>query len=1081
LPAPCAHLLLGCAVVLRVAPAPPPPGPGLVVEQVERGRSGDRAGLRAGDGLVAWARASGPGAPAGGVFTTPADLAELEDVQAPLGPVTLHVLRASGRQAVSLDSGEFGLRARTSLSAPVLTHYERGQAAPRAERARAFRQAADEARRRHETAAAFWLLLETSRLSAETRDREAALSALEEARTLAGENQVLEVQALEVRSRALQALGSPGDAEPVLQQALRLRQLREPDGLSAASGLEALGALAWSVGDPQAAERHHSQALLIREARAPGTIVYARSLRQVANIHWGRGDLTQAETLVERAFAIAAAREPEGRTVANTVNTRGNIAHTRGRYREAAADYRRVVELRGDLEPWSTEVCFALGNLGLLAFERGELEAAEQMFERSWQCLMEARPGAPLSGHAMERRGLLAVERGDYAAARQFFLQALAMAEKQQADESFLLHNLGEVALAEGDLAGARGYLERALPILERKYGQESTWYANGLEALGDLARRGGDLAVAQTTLERSLAIHDKVAPDGLGKARSLQLLARIVEAAGDQARAQELYEAALGTFRLLAPGTYLEAQALHGLGRLHLAGDGAAAAALLRQAVDAMESSALRAGGGQEARSSFRARHAEIYRDLTAAELRRGRVDEALHVVERSRGRVLLEWLARRSASAALDVSADLQREAEENNAEYERVQARLQQLRPGRDAEEIARLVARLRELQQARARWFDRLRERSPRYAALQYPAPLDAAEISRALDPGTVLLSYSVGARATLLFVVGAGAASPRVYTIPVGAEELQRRVSAFRKRIDAARSGEAGALRREARALFDLLLGPAHTDIEAAARVLICPDGPLHVLPFAALATRERYLVEWRPLHFVNSVTVYVELQRSRRDSAGARRLVAFGDPRPHPSFASQFPPLPGSRREVRAVQLQVPARAAVYLGAEATEGRARSLGRDVPLVHFASHARIDERFPLDSALVLSPGPGDENGLLQAWEIFDGMRLDSDLVTLSACETALGKDMAGEGLLGLTRAFLYAGARSVLASLWRVSDKITPDLMRRFYRHLARGEPKDEALRAAQMEMIRAGGAGAHPFGWAAFQVFGDWR
>jgi CHAT domain-containing protein len=175
------------------------------------------------------------------------------------------------------------------------------------------------------------------------------------------------------------------------------------------------------------------------------------------------------------------------------------------------------------------------------------------------------------------------------------------------------------------------------------------------------------------------------------------------------------------------------------------------------------------------------------------------------------------------------------------------------------------------------------------------------------------------------------------------------------------------------------------------------------------------------------------------------------------------------------------VARQFRARAEVYLGSQATEGRARRPGADVLRMHFASHARIDERFPLDSALVLSPGPGQENGLLQAWEIFDGLRIDADLVTLSACETALGKDMGGEGLLGLTRAFLYAGARSVLASLWRVSDQTTPGLMRRFYRHLARGRPKDEALRAAQVEMIRAGGTGAHPFRWAAFQVFGDWR
>jgi CHAT domain-containing protein len=93
------------------------------------------------------------------------------------------------------------------------------------------------------------------------------------------------------------------------------------------------------------------------------------------------------------------------------------------------------------------------------------------------------------------------------------------------------------------------------------------------------------------------------------------------------------------------------------------------------------------------------------------------------------------------------------------------------------------------------------------------------------------------------------------------------------------------------------------------------------------------------------------------------------------------------------------------------------------------------------------------------------------------VTLSGCETALG----GEGLMGLTRAFLYAGARSVLASLWGVSDFSTPELMDRFYRHLAAGAAKDEALRAAQVEMIRAGGRRAQPDNWAAFELFGDWR
>jgi CHAT domain-containing protein len=147
---------------------------------------------------------------------------------------------------------------------------------------------------------------------------------------------------------------------------------------------------------------------------------------------------------------------------------------------------------------------------------------------------------------------------------------------------------------------------------------------------------------------------------------------------------------------------------------------------------------------------------------------------------------------------------------------------------------------------------------------------------------------------------------------------------------------------------------------------------------------------------------------------------------------------------------------------------------------------------LDERYPLNSALALTipamPAEGQANGLLQAWEIFEQMRIDADLVTLSACETALGKEMGGEGLVGLTRAFQYAGARTILASLWSVGDDSTAQLMTRFYGYLKAGRPKDEALRRAQIDLIRGGrsasGAAApiaHPFHWAAFQLIGDWK
>jgi CHAT domain-containing protein len=300
--------------------------------------------------------------------------------------------------------------------------------------------------------------------------------------------------------------------------------------------------------------------------------------------------------------------------------------------------------------------------------------------------------------------------------------------------------------------------------------------------------------------------------------------------------------------------------------------------------------------------------------------------------------------------------------------------------------------------------------------------------------------------------------------------------------------------------------------------------VLVPDGPLHLLPFAALIRKDgRHLVEWKPLSTVLSGTVFAELKKQRRNAvavaeSSSRQWVAFGDPWFPPRLAQGRPEdinevrlrsfstraqlrwkrLPHSRREVEEIAELFPAdRRRTYLDREAAEEHAKALGKDARIVHFATHGYVDDRSPFDSGLVLSV-PEElvekrDNGLLQVWEIFESVRLDADLVVLSACETGIGEIRGGEGIIGLTRAFQYAGARSVLASLWRVEDEATAELMQRFYRHLRAGKAKDEALRAAQLELIRRplrvpdGRGGwternaAAPYFWAALQLVGDSR
>jgi CHAT domain-containing protein len=238
---------------------------------------------------------------------------------------------------------------------------------------------------------------------------------------------------------------------------------------------------------------------------------------------------------------------------------------------------------------------------------------------------------------------------------------------------------------------------------------------------------------------------------------------------------------------------------------------------------------------------------------------------------------------------------------------------------------------------------------------------------------------------------------------------------------------------------------------------------------------------------------VASASVYKQLKETRPEPSAATmktlEMLAVGDPFYPEKLAARsetttdpqvqaalrrglnLEPLPATRGEVQAISALFP-RVRTLLGREATEEAVKSLAPQARRLHFACHGLLDEQFPLNSALALSfpqqPEEGRANGLLQAWEIFDELRLDADLVTLSACDSGLGKEMGGEGLVGLVRAFQFSGARSVLASLWSVADESTATFMKRFYTHLRQGEAKDAALQAAQRDLIRSP-ALSHPY------------
>jgi len=879
------------------------------------------------------------------------------------------------------------------------------------------------------------------------------------------------------------------------RKALAIQQRIAPKSLAAANMLTRLGYATYSSGDRNAGEELIRQAVSIQEELAPGTSLVAAGLSRLGVLANWRGDLAAAEAFFTRAEELQRRIAPRSWEHGRIFLRLGNVAVQRSDLEAAEAWLSRAVAVFERTEPEGDSVADGLLSLASVAILRGNLAAADDLLRRILDLEERGAAGPRQSWLTLKHLGTIALQRGDLETAETYYRRALTLEEgRSSLDEQRLalsLGLLGELALLQRDLDAAREYMRRAQAIEERLDPASLA----AVSALDNFARieleSGGDPAVAEDLQRRALAAFETRGSESLGTGLLLRSLGETAERRGRREEALSLYGRALGILSRIVPGSTEEARTLHLLGLAERrAGRMEEGTRDLCRAIDVLDHQRARLGGTPEARAAFEATLGGYHHACLEALIKDGRPAEAFHVLERGRARAFLKLLAERDLRPS-GLPAELAALRLQLNAEYDRVQARLAALsnEDNEDDEETARLAGELRDLRNRQEEIAERIQRESPRAAALQSPEPLALDAVRAALDPGTVLLEYAVGEERSWLFAVSETGLS--VYRLEIGAKDLRREVESVRLLLKDPDSNLA-ELQERGRRLYDLLIRPAETRIEDAQRILISPDVPLHTLAFAALRRGDRYLVDWKPIHHVLSATVYAEVGRSRRPAEpGEPRLAAFGNP-VYPPLSSDAPrvreamrglalaPLPSSAVEVQAIADLYP-RSEVYLGRDATEERAKSLGPEARLVHFACHGILDERFPLNSALVLTQpeqtAEGQDNGLLQAWEIFESVRLDADLVTLSACDTALGREMEGEGLVGLTRAFQYAGARSVLASLWSVADVSTARFMKSFYGHLRGGKSKDEALRQAQLEQARE----VHPFHWAAFQLTGDWR
>jgi CHAT domain-containing protein/Tfp pilus assembly protein PilF len=1070
----------GSAVVFEAQSALPA---GIVVEQVTKDGSAAKAGIEPGDVVLSWSRPSAPPAnpdPAQGTIGSPFELDRLETEQSPRGSVTLSGTRNGAPFSVTLPPGDWLFRTRPALTAESKDRYDEARRLVDSKEIdkglNLWRELAA-----NETNAMLrcWLLLRVANVSADNKKWADAHDAFELAKNqakAAGYPIALAV-IVEASARVFQRQNELDKAAEAFRDVLTIREQDAPGSLSVAWTLHDLGVLAHTRNDSTTADGFYRRAAAIREKLGPGSLDLSRTLNNLGILARNREDRASAEDFYRRALEIMEKLFPGSLDVARTLNNRGLVAKDRGDLVTAEDMYRRALAIGEKLAPDSVSPTSAsLNNLGSVLADRGDLAAAEDFYRKSLAIKEKVATETLDVARTLNNLGIVQFRGKEYAAAEVSYRRALEITQKLApgtVDVARIFSNLGSLAKERGDPATAEGFYRQALALGEKIAPGSISPVANVMTNLGDLARDRADLAAAQDFYQRSLAITEKAAPGSIALSSTLHRLGLISRRAGDSTKAMDY----------------------------------------LNRALNELESQQAKLGGTDEVRSGFAAQYVDYYGDIAEQFVQIGRFDAAFHVLERSRARGLLEMLAERELVFRADIPAELEQERRLTDAEYDRTQARIAQLSPAKDGAEIERLLGRLREVRGNQQEIRERIRKASPRLAALQYPQPMTLESVQKNLDPGTVLLSYMVTSEKVFLFVVTATAQSRQalaVFPLQISEQDLRRKIEAFRSGIQHPEESRAAWV-RQGRELYDLLVKPAASWVASGERVLISPDGPLHALPFAALVTDSRsdgssprYWIESKALHLVTSVTLYAELKRDRRRAPVS--LVAFGDPS-YPVLSPSksetitdsqtrslllrgysFEPLPASRSEVETIAGLYRGQATVYVGKEATEERVKATGKNVRYLHFAAHGILDERFPLNSALALSvperPVEGQDNGLLQAWEIFERVRIDADLVVLSACESALGKEMGGEGLLGLTRAFQYAGARSIVASVWSVADESTAELMKRFYGYLKAGKTKDQALRAAQIDLIRTQGSRtnmAHPFHWAAFGLIGDWQ
>lgn len=923
----------------------------------------------------------------------------------------------------------------------------------------------------------------------------------------------------EMLYRIAQALGFQGrfpEATRSLQQSLEVAR-EAGDAHYVSLSLTGLAIIARVAGDYDLSMGRLQEAL--KTATSNNDSEAARDAAQNISLLLSlRGDYVQALSFAQRCLAYAREmRNPY--TTSNALAYLGEVYTLLGDYRRAHESFDEALKIATPTDPKGAYTRgHALSGKAGVYIKQGDYARALDLLGQALK-ISEELNSPPNTASLLNDTAEVYLNLGDTARALETYSRALELAKRIDYKEVVVptTINIGGAYLRQGDLPTAMVYARRGLDLAEKEGNRPEMW--NALITIANIYREQGDEARAAESYRRCLALAEEMKSQVL-VAETLSELGALYYRSGKYQQAYDTCNRGATVARQLGMDEVLW-KTLTIKGQCDLAlKQREAALKSFSDAVEIIEKLSKQVTGTEDTRRRFFENKTEPYLEIVDLLIEKGDEFSALTYAERIKGRVLMDILHNGRIDVQKTMTGDeIERERE---LKYRLVslnsQLRQERLMPRPDAGAIDKLKALLNEARFDYESFQSELYARRPalRLQRADIP-PLAKQDIAGLLDGGAAAVEYVVAHDKVHIFVLtrrddlGPDASEQvglKVYTVPVDRPKLAAMIKEFRAQVGERDLGFTALSRK----LHDLLIGPAAAQLAGKTILCIIPDGELWELPFQALRNdKNEYLLEQHAIYYSPSLSVLNEILKrgaSARGASGAdevagvarppRRqwLFAVANPRIGGPAAMQavsmrgdlqFGPLPNAEHEVAELSgIYGKSNSRVIIGGDALEETVKREAGKFEILHFATHAMLDDHNPLYSFLLLAKraGSSDEDGLLEAWEVMN-MSLNADLVTLSACETARGSVSAGEGMIGMSWAFFVAGSSSLIASQWQVDSASTTSLMVKMYSYLrsqngrhASSATKALALRHAALTLRRTKQYEL-PYYWAGFVLIGD--